>query len=141
MRVVLDTNVLVSGTFWNGDSAEIIERIDKGELELIISKELIEEYEEVIVRDEIMDKIEGKNLALNESAKKIINDAIVVEPFQKFDAVKDDSKDNKIIDCAVEGNVDYIVSQDNHLLKLKEFMGIRIVKPEEFLEILDRVNK
>ena len=43
MRVVLDTNVLVSGTFWNGDSAEIIERIDKGELELIISKELMKQ--------------------------------------------------------------------------------------------------
>jgi len=136
MRVVLDTNVLVSGTFWRGDSAEIIDKISSKELELIISKEIIEEYEEVIVRDEIMDKIENKSLILNESVRKIINSSTIVEPSQRFEAVKDDPKDNKILECAVEGEADYIISQDNHLLSLKEFMGVKIINPEEFLNIL-----
>lgn len=84
----------------------------------------------------IMDKIQNKNLILNESVQKIINSSTIIEPKQKFEVVKDDPKDNKIIECAIEGNVDYIVSQDNHLLKLEEFRRIKIMKPEEFVEVL-----
>lgn len=135
MRVVLDTNVLVSGTFWRGDSEKIIDKIENKEIELILSKDLIDEYEEVINREEIMNKIQNKDLILNESVQKIINDSIIVEPKQKFSIVED-IDDNKIIECAVEGNADYIVSQDNHLLKLKEFKDIKIVTPEDFLGVL-----
>jgi len=52
------------------------------------------------------------------------------------DILKEDPNDNIIIDCAFEGKVDFIVSQDKPLLKLGEFQGIRIVSPEEFLRIL-----
>ena len=47
--------------------------------------------------------------------------------------------DNMVINCAVEGNVDYVVTQDEHLLKIKEFKGIKIVKPEEFLWAFEKV--
>ncbi len=136
MRVVLDTNVLVSGTFWKGDSEKIVDKVENKEVELISSKELIEEYEEVINREEIMDKTQNKDLILNESVQKVINDSTIVEPTKKFDVVKEDPKDNKIVECAVEGNADYIISQDNHLLNLKEFNGIKILTPEEFLGVL-----
>jgi len=138
MKVVLDTNVLVSGTFWRGDSEKIVNKVENKEVELVSSKELIEEYEEVIAREEIMDKMQNKDLILNESVQKIINDSTIVEPTKKFDVVKEDPKDNKVVECAVEGNVDYIVSQDNHLLNLKEFKGIKILTPEEFLSVLGR---
>ena len=59
MKVVLDTNILVSGTFWKGDSAKILECIDIKKIELILSEELIKEYNEIIKRDEILDKIDG----------------------------------------------------------------------------------
>ena len=51
--------------------------------------------------------------------------------------VKDDPKDNIFIETAVAGNADYLISQDNHLLKLKEFKGIKIITPEEFLRVLE----
>ena len=54
----------------------------------------------------------------------------------KLKIVKEDPDDNKILECAVEGKADFIVSQDSHLLKLREFHGIRIMSPEEFLEML-----
>ncbi len=138
MKVVLDTNVLVSGTFWKGYSSKVIEFIDEGKLELVLSEELIEEYNDVINREEIIDKIENKDLILNISVQKVITKSIIVEPTQKFDVVKDDPDDNEVIDCAVEGNVDYIITQDSHLLKIKEFKGIKIVKPEEFLRIFEK---
>ena len=136
MKVVLDTNVLVSGTFWTGKSFEIIKLLELKGLGLILSKELIDEYNETINSEEIIDKIENKNLIVNEIIKKIISEAEIVEPSQKFEVVKGDPDDNKILECAVEGKADFIVSQDSHLLKLREFHGIRIMSPEEFLEML-----
>ena len=65
----------------------------------------------------------------------IIRNSIIVEPKEKIVIVKDDPKDNIFIETAVAGDVDYIVSQDNHLLKLKEFRGIKIITPEEFNKI------
>jgi len=138
MKVVLDTNVLVSGTFWKGDSDRIVNHIDDGEIELVLSEEIIEEYNNVIYRDEIMNKIERKGLILNESVLKIIKNSKIVEPQQKLDIVKEDPDDNIILECAIEGNVDYIITNDNHLLKLKEFKEIKIIKPEEFLKILNK---
>jgi len=60
----------------------------------------------------------------------------LVEPKEKFNTIKDDPSDNKIIECAKEGKSDFIITNDNHLLKLKEFEGIRIVTPKEFLKQL-----
>ena len=133
MKVVLDTNVLVSGTFWRGASSKILEMADRGELEIILSKELIDEYYSVINREEIMNKIANKNLILNKAVCKIIKESKIVEPLEKLNIVTEDSDDNVILECAVEGNVNCIISQDNHLLKLKEFKGIKIITPEEFL--------
>lgn len=135
MKVVLDTNVLVSGTFWTGYSFQILKKIDLKEITLILSKELIDEYNETINSDEIIEKIENKNLIISETIQKVIEEATIVGPKEKFNVVKEDPDDNKIIECAVEGCVDYIISQDNHLLKLKEFKGIKIITPEEFLEL------
>ena len=57
-------------------------------------------------------------------------------PKTKFDIVKEDQYDNKFLEAAFEGDCDYLVSQDNHLLKLKEFKGIKIMSPKEFLELV-----
>jgi len=61
-------------------------------------------------------------------------------PKRKVNVVKQDPDDNKFIEAALEGEADYIVTQDRHLLKLKEFEGIKIVTPEEFLRILKTHN-
>ena len=65
----------------------------------------------------------------------IVRNSIIVDPKEKIALVKDDPKDNIFIETAVAGNVDYIISQDNHLLNLKEFRGIKIITPEEFNKI------
>ena len=138
MKLVLDTNVLVSGTFWTGDSYKIIKKIDLNEIVLVLSKELIEEYSETINSDEIMEKAESKDLIINATVKRIFSSAIIVFPQEKLNVVKEDSDDNRILECAVEGKVNYIISQDNHLLKLREFQEIKILTPEEFLKIIEK---
>ena len=134
MKVTLDTNVLVSGTFWTGNSFGILNLIDKNKLRNITSKEIIKEYYKVINSDEIIDKIEDKKLKILKIAHKIINNSEIVEPSVKIDIMKDDPDDNKILECAIAGNVDCIVSNDKHLLKLKKFRNISILTPDDFIE-------
>ena len=109
------------------------------EITLVLSKELLDEYDETIHKEEIVEKIENKNLIINKIIKRVIEDATIVSSEKKFDIIKEDLDDNKILECAFEGRVDYIITQDSHLLKLSEFEGIKIIMPGEFLKIFEKV--
>ncbi|MDO8517056.1 MAG: putative toxin-antitoxin system toxin component, PIN family [Nanoarchaeota archaeon] len=136
MKITIDTNVLISGSFWAGASDKILEKIENKEIELFLSKDIIEEFSEVLDYEEIKNKIRDKGLELRRTIEKIISISTIIEPLEKFDIVEEDPDDNKILECAVEGKVNYIISQDKHLLKLKEFQDIKILTPEEFCSIL-----
>jgi len=138
MKITIDTNILISSTFWSGNSNKILEKVENKEIELILSKEIIEEFSKVLECKEIKDKIKDKNLEMKRTIEKIISLSTFVEPTLKFNEIKDDSTDNKILECAVEFNSEYIISYDKHLLNLKEFRNIKIVSPEEFLELLKK---
>lgn len=141
MRVVLDTNILISATFWNGDSEKIVTMAENGEIELILSKGILDEFSAVLDYKEIQDKIKNKNLEMKRSVEKISSIAKLVVPSRKLKIVKDDPDDDKILECALEGNADFIISNNWHLLSLKSFLGISIIKPNEFLGILLRKTK
>ncbi len=128
MRIVTDTNVLISATFWSGHSEKIVLKAEDKKVELILSKEIIMEYCKVMEYHEIQDKIKNKKLEISQTILKIISISTIVEPKGKLDIIKEDPDDNKILECALEGNADYIVSQDKHLLKLKQFKEIKIIK-------------
>ncbi|PIN94127.1 putative toxin-antitoxin system toxin component, PIN family [Candidatus Pacearchaeota archaeon CG10_big_fil_rev_8_21_14_0_10_31_24] len=133
MRVTFDTNVLVSATFWNGASSKLMEMAQICDINLVLSDDILNEYFRVLDYEEIKDKIKDKNLEIKESMMGILNLVEIVSPKNRIDIIKEDPSDNIILECALEGKVDYIISQDKHLLKLKEFKGIKIVKPEDFL--------
>jgi uncharacterized protein len=59
-----------------------------------------------------------------------------VTPAQKLDVIKEDPADNRVLEFAVEGNAEYLVTRDNHLLKLKSFGETRIIKVAEFLSVM-----
>ncbi|MEK6834931.1 MAG: putative toxin-antitoxin system toxin component, PIN family [Nanoarchaeota archaeon] len=135
IKVVLDTNILVSGTFWTGNSFKIMELIDKREITSILSEDIVKEYHKTINSDEIIDKIKDKNLIISNVSRKVVLNSIIIQPKEKLDVIKNDPDDNKILECAYAGKAGYIVTKDNHLLKLKEFKNIKIVTPEEFLKL------
>jgi len=137
MKITVDTNVLISATFWKGDSNVIIEKVENKKVELVLSRDIIKEFSEVLAYKEIQDKIKNKNLEMKRTAEKIEAISSIVELKQRFNIVKDDPDDNKVIECAKAGNVKFIISSDNHLLKIKEFEGIKIITPKEFLKIQD----
>ena len=131
MKVVLDTNIFISGIFWKGSSNKVITNWREEKFTLVTSLEAISEIIKVL-KDF---KIKLSDEMIKEWVDLIVRNSIIVEPKEKINIVKDDPKDNIFIETAVVGNADYIISQDNHLLKLKDFGGIKIITPEEFDKI------
>ena len=136
MKITVDTNILVSATFWSGPSEKIISKAEAKEIQLILSNDIIKEYSEVLEYKEIQDKIKDKKLEMKRTVGKIILMSTIIEPKTKLRIVKDDPDDDKILECAVAGKVDCIVTNDNHLLKLKKFRNISILTPNEFLKFV-----
>ena len=134
MKITADTNTLISATFWSGSSDKIISKAEVKEMELILSNEIIREYSEVLDYEEIQDKIKDKKLEMKRTVGKIISMSTIVVPKEKLTIVKGDPDDNVILECAKAGNVDCIISNDKHLLKLKKFENIPILTPDEFVE-------
>ena len=134
IKITVDTNVFISATFWLGASHKILELVEKKTIELILSKSIIKEYQDVLNYKEIQEKITNKNLEMRWYVQKIASLSRIVIPKKKILIIEVDTDDNKILECALAGNVDYIISQDRHLLDLKEFTGIEILHPEDFLK-------
>ncbi|OKY77434.1 MAG: PIN domain containing protein VapC [Candidatus Methanohalarchaeum thermophilum] len=134
MKIVSDTNVIVSAIFWEGNESEIIELIEEGELKLITSPPILNELRKVLSYDKFgLDEEEINNLI-----EYILFLAETISPKQDLDIIKEDTSDNKFLECAKEGEADYIVSGDQHLLKIEEFKGTKIVNAKELLEILGK---
>ena len=131
MKVVLDTNIFISGIFWKGSSNRVITNWKEGKFTLVTSLEAASEIIKIL-KDF---KIKLSDEMIKEWVDLIVRNSMIVEPKEKIAIVKDDPKDNIFIETAVAGNADYIVSQDNHLLKLKDFRGIKIITPDEFNKI------
>jgi len=122
MRITADTNILISATFWRGESDQIIRRIQTKEIELILLKEIIREFAEVLNYEEIKNKIKDKNLEMQRTVEKIFQISTIVELKDRIDVIKEDTSDNNFLECAISGKADYIISNyKKHLLKLKEF--------------------
>jgi len=67
--------------------------------------------------------------------ENVLSFANIIEPQEKIKIVKDDPDDDKIIECAIASNSEYIITYDQHLLKIKEYRSIKIVTPEEMLKL------
>jgi putative PIN family toxin of toxin-antitoxin system len=133
VKAAVDTNVLVSATLFGGNPEKILDSAREGKIELIISEEVLKEFEEVLKRKF------GFSLDMAElTASDIKEISSLVIPTQKVDVVKEKEADNRILECGVEGKANYIVSGDKHLLTLKEYKGMKILSPAQFLRIVSQ---
>jgi putative PIN family toxin of toxin-antitoxin system len=132
-RVVLDSNVIVSGLGWSGPPARIVDTALDGRLVLLTSEPLLAELRRVLAYPKLAKVIdEVERLAdLVAASSEVVRTTSVL-------AVVDDESDNRVLEAAIDGAADYIVSGDDHLLGLKFFQGIPILAPREFIaEALD----
>ena len=135
LKVVLDTNIVISSALCvEGNPAKIFELLLREKIENYTSEEIIKEIKSVFARPKI-----AKRLSLKDAKFIIANFEYFskkVKPNMKINKIEDDPEDNKFLECAFTASVDYIISGDEHLLKLREFKGIKITTPAEFLKII-----
>lgn len=135
LRVVLDTNVLVSGLIMLGKPRELLSMISRREATLVLSKEILNELGKVTRRKKLTEYATEEQVErFVESLERI---AEFVEPESHLE-VADDPKDDIVINAAIDGEADLIVSGDHHLLSLKEFRGIKIVSVDEAVRRLKK---
>ena len=134
MRLVLDTNIFISSFFWGGNPRKILTRIIEGQDTLFVSNEILQEVFLVMSRPKF-----------NVSRHQIIRFIDSIEEISchitssgTIQGVCRDSNDDKILECAVLGNVDYIISGDSDLLSLKIFQEIPIITALEYINKFEK---
>jgi putative PIN family toxin of toxin-antitoxin system len=129
MRVVIDTNIFVS-SFFGGNPRRIVDLWRDGKIALCLSKDILDEYIEVLQRIGLKNESEIEEL-LSLFAKGF-NILFTIKTPQ-ITAVKDDPEDDKFLECAVALKAEVIITGDKALKKIGEYMGIKILNPQQFL--------
>jgi uncharacterized protein len=128
-RVVLDTNICISAVMFGGLPGSLLDLALLRAFTLVISPALLDELDE-----KLRTKFE---MTMEDAAflrARLESVAKVVEPQETLSVISADPDDNRVLECAVEGQADVIVSGDRHLLKLANYQGISIVTVRQFLE-------
>jgi len=130
VRIVLDTNVLISGIFFSGRSFEILKAWRDDKVRLVLSPEILDEY----YRTSNLLKERFTSIDVEPILNMIaINSDLIQAPALR-EQVCDDPDDDKFLACALAGNAKVIVSGDKHLLRLSGYQGIIIVRPAKFVD-------
>jgi putative PIN family toxin of toxin-antitoxin system len=134
MRVVLDTNVVVSALLFKTTLSKIIDLWQRGAIIPVISKDTFQELQAVLAypkfaltQDEIRAILEGEILPFFE----------VIEVREDVKGICADPADDKFLACALATSADYLVSGDKALTELKQYKSVKIIKPSEFLKMFD----
>lgn len=130
MRIILDTNVFISGIFFRGPPSQILKAWKNQNLQIVLSKQILDEYQ--VVADELSLQYPQINIT------PIIELVTIHGQFINTDGIDisicEDHDDDKFIECAIAGKCSIIVSGDKHLLKIKEYKSVKIIKPRDFIE-------
>ena len=129
MRVVIDTNVVMSGIFFKGNPNQVLAAFDENRFEAFANKGIIDEYEEVAER--LKKKLKRTP---NENMFQTFTTRLNIIEGESDIKVCRDPDDNKFIECAVDSKSLYIVSGDKDLLSIEEYDGIEIITAAEFCE-------
>jgi putative PIN family toxin of toxin-antitoxin system len=130
VRIVIDTNVLISATFWTGNPKQLLNRVRKEEFVILTSQILLNELKEILIRPDKPFKLS------EEEAEHVVNrirSLAEIVRTHSFVKICRDEQDNRVLECAIDGGADWIISGDAHLLELQSFQGVRIGTVGDFL--------
>jgi putative PIN family toxin of toxin-antitoxin system len=130
MRVVLDTNVFISGIFFSGPPSQILKAWANKKFQLLLSQPILDEYQRVA--EELSSKF--SSIDISQILDFVMIHGLFVDTRDISITVCDDPDDDKFIECAVAGNCKNIISGDKHLLKLSEYRGIAVQTPRDFVD-------
>jgi putative PIN family toxin of toxin-antitoxin system len=130
MRIVLDTNVFISGIFFTGPPSDILKAWRDGKVQVLVSSSILDEYQRIGAEL----ALEFRDVDLKPFLDLLTVQAEIVLAPTLPPVISDDPSDDKFLEAAVAGNASYIISGDKHLLKLSEFQGVQILKPRDFVQ-------
>ena len=130
MKVVLDTNVFVSGVFFSGPPFQILQAWKNGIIQLIVSPEILDENQRV---GEILAE-EHPEVNLEPILAYVTQNAVVISAHPLHERVCVDPDDDKFLACALASGNTLIISGDKHLLKVSGYQNIEVLKPRDFLD-------
>ena len=130
-RVVLDSNTLVSGLYRAGYSRTVLlKAIHDGEITMIISPFILSEVQKALLK-----KLKWSSDRVDEVLSEFSQAAIVVNPSPTLSMLRH-AGDNRVLECAIEGSAQYIVTGDHEFLRLNHYEGIAILSARQFLDVL-----
>ena len=137
IRVVVDTNIFIS-SFFGGNPRKIIDLWKSGQITLCLSRPIIDEYVEVLRRMGLQNERELEELlSLFAHGFHILFTAKT----PNLNIVEKDLDDNKFIECAVALNSKSIISGDKALQEIKDYMGIKVQSPKQFLADFSKLKR
>lgn len=134
MKLVLDANIFIAAFFAKGLASDILRLGETGRIQIYTSEAILDEVEGKLIEKAKL------NRHLVEKFIRHLGKAVhLVKHRRRLHVIKADPDDNKILECAVEANVNLIISMDKHLIKLKTYEHIGIVHPRTLTWILPKL--
>jgi putative PIN family toxin of toxin-antitoxin system len=130
VRIVLDTNVLISGLFFTGPPRRILDGWRAGHVKLVLSESILDEYQRV--GEELAARYRGIDPAPFLSLVALHGELCAVTP--RVERICEDPDDDKFLACALAGRCKVIVSGDKHLLRVSGYHGIAVMRPRAFVD-------
>lgn len=131
MKIVLDTNVFISGIFFSGPPFQILQAWKERKIQFVLSQEIVSEYQRVA--EALANKYPIVDISGIIELVTIYSEIVETDGYEIFEC--EDPDDNKFVECAMAGNCKTIVSGDKHLLKLSGFQNINVLTPRKFFDL------
>lgn len=130
MKVIIDTNVFISGVFFSGPPYKILDAWRDGKVQLVVAREILQEYQRVL--ETLGEEFPGVDISGILELLTVKSELIAAPALLK--AVCVDPNDDKFLACALASKVKHIISGDKHLLKVSGYRGVEVVKPRKFID-------
>ena len=130
MKVIIDTNVFISGVFFSGPPYKILDAWRDGKVQLVVSREILQEYQRVL--ETLGEEFPGVDVSGILELLTVKSELIAAPAL--LEAVCVDPDDDKFLACALAIKVKHIISGDKHLLNVSGYRGVEVVKPRKFID-------
>lgn len=137
VKVVFDTNIWVSILLGKSLASELEPHVRNHSLKVFLSEEMVSELARVLTYPKITKILDKAQVGTATALASVLNSVELVETGVSIKEITRDLPDNVVLECAVSAGATYIVSGDPHLLDLKEFRGIKVMKAREFIDMID----
>jgi putative PIN family toxin of toxin-antitoxin system len=122
---------------WGGSSADILKAAEEGRITVLVSEEIVEEISRILLYHKLSETYREAGVSHEELMETVLRIGKLVRVETRLEVIREDTSDNKFLECVIESNADYIVSGDEHVLKVGRYNRTEIVSARQFIRLLD----